>query len=61
MEALKESRIVLDAPQMIDSAVIRAQHQAANVKGELRNRVLTVQEVALRPKSTSVSMQQACL
>ena len=60
MEALNDSRIVPDGLQMIDSTVIRAHHQAAGAKGGLRNRVLAVQEVALRPRSTSASMVQAC-
>jgi transposase len=60
MDALNESRIVPDALQMIDSMVIRAHHQAAGAKGGLRDRGLAVQGVALRPKSTSASMVQAC-
>lgn len=60
LEALNESRIVPDALQMIDSTVIRAHHQAAGAKGGLRDRVLAVQEVGLRPRSTSASMVQAC-
>ena len=46
--------------QMIDSTVIRAHHCAAGAKGGLRNRILAVQKVALRPKSISASMQWAC-
>ena len=60
MDALNQSRSVPDALQMIDSTVIRAHHQAAGAKGGLRDRVLAVQEVASRPRSTSVSMQRAC-
>jgi transposase len=74
MDALNQSGAVPDALQMIDSTVIRAHHplpgrasplrcperEAAGAKGGLLDRVLAVQEVALRPKSTSVSMQSAC-
>ena len=60
MEALNHSGAAPDALQMIDSTVIRAHHQAAGAKGGLRDRVLAVQEVASRPRSTSVSMQRAC-
>ena len=60
LEALNESRIVPDALQMIDSTVVRAHHPAAGAKGGLRNRVLAAQEVALRPRSISASMVQAC-
>ena len=60
MEALNHSGAVPDALQMIDSTVIRAHHQAAGAKGGLRDRVLAAQEVASRPRSTSVSMQPAC-
>jgi transposase len=56
MEALNQSGSVPSALQMIDSTVIRAHHQAAGAKGGLRDRVLAVLEVALRPKSTSSSM-----
>ena len=60
MDALNESRLVPDALQMIDSTVIRAHHQAAGAKGGLRDRVLAVQEVASRPRSTSASTVRAC-
>jgi len=60
MEALNQSEAVPDALQMIDSTVIRAHHQAAGVKGGLRDRVSTVLGVASRPRSTSASMQPAC-
>lgn len=39
LEALNQSGTVPDALQMIDSTVIRAHHQAAGAKGELRDRV----------------------
>jgi len=55
LEALNESGLVPDALQMIDSTVVRAHHQAAGAKGGLRDRVLAVQEVASRPRSTSAS------
>ena len=61
LEALNESGLVPAALQMIDSTVVRAHHQAAGAKGGLRDRVLAVQEVASRPRSTSASTAQACL
>ena len=60
METLNQSGAVPDALQMIDSTVIRAHHQAAGSKGGLRDRVLAVQEVVSRPRSTFASMQQVC-
>ncbi len=60
LEALNESRIVPDALQMIDSTVIRAHHQAAGAKGGLQDRVLAVQEVVSRPRSTCASMLPGC-
>lgn len=60
MDALNESKAVPDALQMIDSAVIRAHHQAAGSKGGLCDRVWAVQEVVSRPRSIYASMQQAC-
>ena len=53
LEALNQSGAVPDALQMIDSTVIRAHHQAAGAKEGLRDRVLAVQELASRPRSTS--------
>jgi transposase len=61
LEALNESGLVPDALQMIDSTVVRAHHQAAGAKGGLRDRVLAVQGVASRPRSTSASTPRACL
>jgi transposase len=60
LEAFNQSGSIPDALQMIDSTVIRAHHQAAGAKGGLRDRVLAVQEVASRPKSTSASTRMAC-
>lgn len=60
MDALNESGLVPDALQMIDSTVVRAHHQAAGAKGGLHAKVLAVQEVASRPRSTSASTAQAC-
>jgi transposase len=60
MDALDESGLAPDALQMIDSTVVRAHHQAAGAKGGLRTRVLAVQGVASRPRSTSASMAPAC-
>jgi len=59
MDSLNESEAVPSALQMIDSTVIRAHHQAAGAKGGLCNRVLTAQEVALRPRYTSSSTPMA--
>lgn len=52
LEALNESEAMPDQVQMIDSTIIRAHHQAAGAKGGLRKRVLAVQRVALRRRST---------
>ena len=60
LEALNQSGAVPNAIQMIDSTVIRAHHQAAGAKGGLRDRVLAVQEVASRPRSTSASTRTGC-
>jgi transposase len=60
LEALNESGLVPYALQMIDSTVVRAHHQAAGAKGGLRDRVLAVQGVASRPRSTSASTPRAC-
>lgn len=60
LEALNQSGAVPNALQMIDSTVIRAHHQAAGAKGGLRDRVLAVQEVASRPRSTSASTRTGC-
>jgi len=60
LEALNGSGLVPDALQMIDSTVVRAHHQAAGAKGGLRDRVLAVQGVASRPRSTSASTVRAC-
>lgn len=61
LEALNESNLAPDSVQMIDSTIIRAHHQAAGAKGGLKNKVLAAQKVALRPRSTSLPTQQACL
>ena len=60
LEALNESGLVPDALQMVDSTVGRAHHQAAGAKGELRDKVSAVREVASRPRSTSASTPRAC-
>jgi len=60
LEALNQSEAVPDALQRVDSTVIRAHHQAAGAKGGHQDRVLAVQEVASRPKSTSVSTRMDC-
>jgi transposase len=58
--ALNESEAVPDSVQMIDSTIIRAHHCAAGAKGGLEKRVLAVQKVASRPKSTSSRTASAC-
>lgn len=60
LEVLNESETVPDSVQMIDSTIIRAHHQAAGAKGGLKKRILAVQKVALRPRSTSSSTAGAC-
>lgn len=52
LDALNDSDAVPDGVQMIDSTVIRAHQLAAGAKGGLKDRVLAVQKVASRPKST---------
>lgn len=59
MDTLNESRLVPDALQIIDSTVVRAHHQAAGAKGELRDKVSAVREVVSRPRSTSRSLVRA--
>ena len=60
LAALNESEAVPDTVQMIDSTIIRAHHCAAGAKGGLKKRVLAVQKVASRPKSTSSRTAMAC-
>ena len=60
LAALNESEAVPDSVQMIDSTIIRAHHCAAGAKGGLKKRVLAVQKVASRPKSTSSRTAMAC-
>lgn len=60
LSALNESEAVPDTVQMIDSTIIRAHHCAAGAKGGLKKRVLAVQKVASRPKSTSSRTASAC-
>ena len=60
LAALNESEAVPDTVQMIDSTIIRANHCAAGAKGGLKKRVLAVQKVASRPKSTSSRTAMAC-
>jgi transposase len=59
MGALKETGLVPDALQMIDSTVARAHHHAAGAKGGLRDKVSAALEVAPRPRPTSGSMVRA--
>ena len=60
LSALNESEAVPDTVQMIDSTIIRAHHCAAGAKGGLKKRILAVQKVASRPKSTSSRTALAC-
>jgi transposase len=60
LSALNESEAVPDTVQMIDSTIIRAHHCAAGAKGGLKKRVLAVQRVASRPRSTSSRTASAC-
>lgn len=52
LEALNETEGVKEQVQMVDSTIIRAHQQAAGAKGGLKNKVLAVQKVASRPRST---------
>jgi transposase len=61
LDALNESGIMPDQVQLIDSTVIRVHHLAAGAKGGLKKKVLAVQKVALRPKSTSLPTPTDCL
>lgn len=74
LEALNESGVMPDQVQMIDSTVIRAHHLAAGAKSlsvvgsnhlpgnrGLKKKVLAVQKVALRPRSTSLPTLTDCL
>jgi transposase len=61
LDALNDSGAAPDGVQMIDSTVIRAHHLAAGAKGGLKDRVLAVQKVASRPKSTSLPTLTASL
>lgn len=54
LSALNDSGASPGQVQMIDSTVIRAHHLAAGAKGGLTDKVLAVQKVASRPKSTSL-------
>ncbi len=60
LDALNQNGAVPGALHMIDSTVIRAHHQAAGAKGGLKGRVLAVQELASRPKSTSGLTPTGC-
>lgn len=57
LETLNESGVSPGEVHMIDSTVIRAHHLAAGAKGGLKKKVLAVQKVALRPRSTSFQMR----
>lgn len=52
LDVLNTSELSPDNVHMIDSSVIRAHHLAAGAKGGLKKKVLAVQKVALRAKST---------
>lgn len=61
LDALNDSGVRPGQVQMIDSTIIRAHHQAAGAKGGLRRKVLAVQKVASRPRSTSLPTLTDCL
>lgn len=61
LDALNDSGARPGQVQMIDSTIIRAHHQAAGAKGGLRKKVLAVQKVASRPRSTSLPTLTDCL
>ena len=60
-DALNDNETSPGQVQMIDSTVIRAHHLAAGAKGGLKEKVLAVQKVALRPRSTSLPTLTDCL
>lgn len=60
LEVLNDSEAVPDTVQMIDSTIVRAHHCAAGAKGGLKARILAVQKVASRPRSTSAPTASAC-
>ena len=60
LEVLNDSEAVPDTVQMIDSTIVRAHHCAAGAKGGLKARILAVQRVASRPRSTSAPTASAC-
>ncbi len=60
LDTLNDARAVPDTVQMIDSTIIRAHHQTAGAKGELRKKVLAVQKVVLRPKYTFEQTPKDC-
>ena len=60
LEVLNDSEAVPDTVQMIDSTIVRAHHCAAGAKGGLRKRILAVQKVASRPRSTSSPTAAVC-
>ena len=55
LDSLNHAGIAPDKLQMVDSTVIRAHHHAAGAKGGLRKRLLAVQELGSRPRSSSAS------
>ena len=68
LAALNASEAVPDSVQMIDSTIIRAHHCAAGAKepapdlirGGLKKRILAVQKVTSRPRSTCSRTALAC-
>ena len=60
LEVLNDSQAVPDTVQMIDSTIVRAHHCAAGARGGLEKRILAVQKVASRPRSTSSPTAAAC-
>ena len=60
LDTLNESGAAPDTLQMVDSTIVRAHQCAAGAKGGLRKKILAVQKVASRPRSTSGPMATAC-
>ena len=61
LDALNDSGAAPDNVQIIDSTVIRGHHLATGAKGGLKDRVLAVQKVTSRPRSTSLPTLTASL
>ena len=60
LEVLNDSETVPDTVQMIDSTIVRAHHCASGAKGGVRKKLLAVQKVVSRPRSTSARTAAGC-